>query len=99
VDPSRHTLGNRLLIIAGDEGRPGTMVRDAIKNLPEATAIWLADYFSPPWADAIADLPADVESALLSFLSKDSPQTNKRVLGDAQGTVAGITYHSQGEGP
>ena len=44
VDPSLHTLGNRLLIIAGDQGRPGTMVRDAIKNLPEATAVWLSGY-------------------------------------------------------
>jgi ubiquinone/menaquinone biosynthesis C-methylase UbiE len=99
VDPSLHALGNRLLIIAGDQGRPGTMVRDAIKNLPEATAVWLSGYFSPPWADAVADCTADVESALLSFLSKDSSQTNKRVLSDAQGTVAGITYHSQGKGP
>jgi SAM-dependent methyltransferase len=99
IDSSLHTLGDRLLIIAGDQGRPGIMVRDAIKNLPEATAIWLAGYFSPPWADAVADCTAEVECGLLSFLSRDSPQKNKAVLGDAQGAAAGITYHSQGDGP
>ena len=96
VDSSLHALGNRLLIIAGDQGRPGTMVRDAIKNFPEATVIWLPGYFSPPWADAVADWTGYVESALLSFLSKDPPQKNSV---DVQGTIAGITYHSQGEGP
>jgi ubiquinone/menaquinone biosynthesis C-methylase UbiE len=97
LDSSLHALGDRLLIIAGDQGRPGGVVRDAIKNLPEATVIWLTGYFSPPWADAVADRTADVERALLSFLS-DPPHENKGVLGDAQGTVAGITYRSQGEG-
>src|SRR5678816_1913185 len=47
VDRSLHILGNRLMIIAGDRGRPATMVRDAIKNLSEATIIWLPGYFSP----------------------------------------------------
>ena len=97
LDSSLHALGDRLLIIAGDQGRPGGVVRDAIKNLPEATVIWLTGYFSPPWADAVADCTAGVERALLSFLS-DPPHENKGVLGDAQGTVAGITYRSQGEG-
>ena len=97
LDSSLHALGDRLLIIAGDQGRPGGVVRDAIKNLPEATVIWLTGYFSPPWADAVADCTAGVERALLNFLS-DPPHENKGVLGDAQGTVAGITYRSQGEG-
>ena len=36
VDPSAlRTLGTRLLIIAGDQGRPATMVRDAMPSLPE----------------------------------------------------------------
>lgn len=97
LDSSLHALGDRLLIIAGDQGRPAGVVRDAIKNLPEATVIWLTGYFSPPWADAVADCTAGVERALLNFLS-DPPHENKGVLGDAQGTVAGITYRSQGEG-
>jgi len=99
VDRSLHILGNRLMIIAGDRGRPATMVRDAIKNLSEATVIWLPGYFSPPWADAVADWSPEVESALLSFLSTDSLQPNKEALGNTQGTVADISYQSQGEGP
>jgi SAM-dependent methyltransferase len=99
VDPSAlRALGARLLIIAGDQGRPAAMVRDAVTNLPEAKVVWLPGYFSPPWADVVTDCTADVESALLNVLSKDQPQTDKVSPGSHQGTVAGITYASQGEG-
>src|SRR5262245_43548524 len=50
LDPSLSTLGARLLIVAGDQGRPAAMVRGAVMNLPEATVVWLPGYFSPPWA-------------------------------------------------
>ena len=60
------------MIIAGDQGRPATMVRDAMRNLPEATVVWLRGYFSPPWADVVADCTSEVETALLNLLSKDS---------------------------
>lgn len=99
VDPSALSgLGARLLIIAGDQGRPAAMVREAVSSLPEATVVWLPGYFSPPWADVIADCTADVESALLNVLSKDQPQTDKASPGSHQGTVAGITYSSLGGG-
>jgi SAM-dependent methyltransferase len=98
LDPSLRALGSRLLIIAGDQGRPAAMVRDAVTNLPEATVVWLPGYFSPPWADAIADCTAGVETALLNILSRDQPQKDSAVHGGVQGAVAGITYHSQGEG-
>lgn len=99
VDPGAlRALGARLLIIAGDQGRPAAMVRDAVTSLPEATVVWLPGYFSPPWADVIADCTADVESALLNVLSKEQPQTDKASPGSHQGTVAGITYSSLGGG-
>jgi SAM-dependent methyltransferase len=99
VDPSAlRALGAPLLIIAGDQGRPAAMVRDAVTNLPEAKVVWLPGYFSPPWADVVTDCTADVESALLNVLSKEQPQTDKVSPGSHQGTVAGITYASQGEG-
>ena len=100
VDPSTlRPLGDRLLIIAGDQGRPAAMVRDAVTSLPEATVVWLPGYFSPPWADVVADRTADIETALLNVLSSDQPHKDRAVPGGLQGTVAGITYHSQGEGP
>ena len=100
LDPNAlRRLGARLLVIAGDQGRPAAMLRDAVMNLPEAKVIWLPGYFSPPWADPVADCTANVETALLEILSRDRPPKDGVVHGDVQGSVAGITYHSQGEGP
>ena len=99
LDPSTlRALGARLVIIAGDQGRPAAMVRQAVKSLPEATVVWLPEYFSPPWADVVADCTADIEAALLNVLSSDQPHGQSGVPGGLQGAVAGITYQSQGEG-
>jgi pimeloyl-ACP methyl ester carboxylesterase len=55
VDPSTlRPLGDRLLIIAGDQDPPAAMVRRAVTSLPDATVVWLPGYFSPPWADVVA---------------------------------------------
>ena len=97
LDASLRVLGNRLQIIAGDQGRPAAMVRDAVTNLPEAKVVWLPGYFSPPWADIVADCTANIETALVNFL-KEQPQKDKAVHSDVQSAIAGITYHSQGEG-
>jgi len=99
LDASLHVLGDRLQIIAGDQGRPAAMVREAVTNLPEANVVWLPGYFSPPWADVVADCTANIESALLNVLSKDQPQKDRVVPGGCSGAIAGITYHSQGQGP
>ena len=103
LDPSSlRALGARLLIIAGDQGRPATMVRQAVTSLREATVVWLPGYFSPPWADAVADCTTDIESALLNLLSRDQPQPpqDRTVPGGLSGAVAGITYRIQeGDGP
>ncbi len=96
LDPSAlRALGARLLIISGDQGRPAGMVRDAVTSLPEARVVWLPGYFSPPWADAVADCTADIESALLNLLSRDQPQEKKAMPGRLDGTIAGITYRIQ----
>jgi len=99
LDASLRVLGNRLQIIAGDQGRPAAMVREAVTNLPEAKVVWLTGYFSPPWADVVADCTADVESALLNVLSKDQSRKDSAGPYGLSGAVAGITYDSQGEGP
>jgi SAM-dependent methyltransferase len=100
LDPnSLRALGARLVIIAGDQGPPAAMVRQAATSLPEATVVWLPGYFSPPWADVVADCTADIETALFNVLSNDQPQKDTAVSGGLSGAVAGITYDSQGEGP
>jgi pimeloyl-ACP methyl ester carboxylesterase len=83
VDPGPlRALGARLQIVTGDQGRPSAMVRDAVKSLPEATVVWLPGYFSPPWADVVADRTAEIESALVMFFRgdhrmKSSPATHR----------------------
>jgi SAM-dependent methyltransferase len=101
LDPSAlRALGARLLVIAGDQGRPAAMVRDAVTSLPQASVVWLAGYFSPPWADAVADRTAEIESALVNVLSSDPAGNVEPVPGGVQGSVAGISYRIQeGEGP
>jgi SAM-dependent methyltransferase len=100
LDPGiLRALGSRLQIIAGDQGRPAAMVRDVLTNLPEAKVVWLPGYFSPPWADVIADRTANIESALLNVLSKDRPRKDSAAPHGLSGAVAGITYDSHGEGP
>ena len=99
LDPGAlRALGARLVVIAGDQGRPAAMVRDAVMNLPEARVVWLPGYFSPPWADPVADCTADIEAALLNVLSSGQLLNDRAVLGDVRDAVAGISYHSQGEG-
>jgi SAM-dependent methyltransferase len=100
VDPiPLRALGTRLMIIAGDQGRPAAMVREAARSLPEATLVWLPGYFSPPWADPIADHTRPVENALLDLVFRDQLQKDTLRSGALRGTVAGITYDVQGEGP
>lgn len=98
LDASLRALGSRLQIIAGDQGRPAAMVREAVTGLPETTVIWLPGYFSPPWADPVADFTADVESALLNRLSPGQTQADPGPRRDVQGAFAGITYRCEGAG-
>jgi hypothetical protein len=99
LDSSLRTLGSRLQIIAGDQGRPATMVRDAVTKLPEATVVWLPGYFSPPWADPVADCTADVENAL----STSSLEINRRRISQCTAALRvqlrALPTKSEGEGP
>jgi hypothetical protein len=100
LDPSAlRALGSRFLIIAGDQGRPAGMVRDAMASLPEAMVDWLPGYFSPPWADVVADCASNVETALFNAILRDQSKTDSVAIGNLRGTVAGINYDSQGDGP
>ena len=99
LDPGPlRALGSRLLIIAGDQGPPAAMVHQAVTSLPDATLVWLHGYFSPPWADAVADRTQDIDTAFLDFLRPLDQPHRASEAPHPQGTVAGLTYHSQGEG-
>jgi hypothetical protein len=76
------------------------MVRDAVTSLPEATVVWLPGYFSPPWADAVADYTADaslyrrfLQAGLTrvqmwpQFAALEQPQTPQTQF--AQGAILG----------
>jgi SAM-dependent methyltransferase len=98
LDPSLRALGPRLLVIAGDQGRPAAMVRNSVASLPEATVVWLPGYFSPPWVDVVADRTGQVETAILNIVSSEQAKNPRNVQGDVRGEIAGITYHSRGAG-
>ena len=74
------------------------MVRNSVASLPEATVVWLPGYFSPPWADVVADCTEQVETAILNILSSEQAKNPRNVHGDVRGEIAGITYHSRGAG-
>jgi hypothetical protein len=99
LDLSLRALSSRIIIIAGDQGRPAAMVRNSVASLPEAKVVWLPGYFSPPWADVAADCTEQVETAMINILSSEQGKNLGHVHVDAQGEVAGVTYHTQGAGP
>src|SRR5215471_4010364 len=103
MDPSTlSTLAPRLLVLAGDQGRPDEIVRQAVGNLQAATLITLRDYVSPTiYADVVADRTADIGAAMLDFLARmdQVSGTRTRPLPGGEGEVAGISYRIRGSGP
>jgi SAM-dependent methyltransferase len=103
MDPNTlATLAPRLLVLAGDQGRPDALTRQAVENLQAATLITLRDYVSPTtYADVVADRSADIGDAMIDFLARmDQVQGTRTVaLPRGEGEVAGISYHIHGSGP
>ena len=91
----------RLLIVSGDGGNTVADLRRAVHDLPGATVTMLRDYFSPMWADVMADRTGEVTAAMSEFLSlreKESPLPPVR-LPRGEGEEAGISYTVRGSGP
>lgn len=91
----------RLLIVSGDGGNAAADLARAVEDLPGATVTMLRDYFSPMWADVLAERPGEVQSAMLEFLSlreKESPLASVQ-LPEGEGEEAGIAYTIRGSGP
>jgi SAM-dependent methyltransferase len=102
LDPS--PLGpcaSQLLIMTGDQGPPAAMIQRAVAQLSAAILVALPDYFSPPWADVVADRTDAVGDALLNFLASYDQRhgTPQVTLPEGAGEVAGISYRIQGMGP
>ena len=91
----------RLLVLTGDQGRPAEDAKRAVASVPGATLITLGDYFSPPWADMIADRTEEIGSAMMDFLARiDRERMGKTVtLAEGEGEVADISYSVRGSGP
>lgn len=95
------SLAPRLLVLAGDQGRPDALVRQAVASFPQATLITLRDYVSPTiYADVAAERTDDIGTAMMTFLSRmDQQQALKAVsLPAGEGEVAGIAYRLCGAG-
>ena len=91
----------RVLIVSGDGGNVVADLMRAVKDLPGASLTMLRDYFSPMWADVMADRTAEVRSAMLKFLAdreKESPLQPVQ-LPEGEGEAAGISYTVRGSGP
>jgi len=103
MDPSTlGTLAPRLLVLAGDQGRPDELVRHVVGNLQEATLITLRDYVSPTiYADVGADRGEDIGAAMMDFLARMDQVYGTRTvsLPEGEGEVAGISYRTGGSGP
>ncbi len=92
---------SRLLVITGDQSRPAEEVLRAVASLPGTTLVSLRDYFSPMWADMIADRTEDIGSAMMDFLSRIDQQQGVKAmtLPEGEGEVAEVTYSVRGSGP
>ncbi len=92
---------SRLLVITGNQGRPAEEILRAVASLPGTTLVSLRDYFSPMWADMIADRTEDIGSAMMDFLSRIDQQQGVKALTlpEGEGEVAEVTYSVRGSGP
>jgi hypothetical protein len=94
-------LAARLLVITGNQGEPAEVARGVMRTLPEATLVILHDYFGHPRADLLAECPAEIDTALRTFLTRQEQELQIQAVAPAStsGEVAGISYHIWGTGP
>jgi ubiquinone/menaquinone biosynthesis C-methylase UbiE len=94
-------LSSRLLVITGDQGQVAEEVHRAVASIPGTTLVNLRDYFSPLWADVIADCTKDVGAAMMDFLSSIEQQQALQEMAflEGEGEIADISYSIRGSGP
>src|SRR5512147_2850748 len=72
---NRQALGDEpipMLIVAGDRGRAALAAHEDAEKIAGATDLKLANYFSPSWADAIADRPGEIGNAMTEFIRRNA---------------------------
>jgi ubiquinone/menaquinone biosynthesis C-methylase UbiE len=94
-------LASRLLVIAGERGRPAERARRVVMNLPEAALHILGDYVSPtPYTDLAVERTAEIGAAMSDFLASIDRRQQIRpiALAESMGEIDGISYELQGAG-
>lgn len=96
-----NTFQSPAMVITGDQGAPARRARDLAARFGNGELFELRDYFSPMWADTIADRTADITEALCEFLARaDSEHALPTVtLPKGESEIAGINYRVRGAGP
>jgi ubiquinone/menaquinone biosynthesis C-methylase UbiE len=93
-------LASRLLVIAGSEGVAAKDTQKLLANAPGAVSRILPGYATQVWNDTILDRLNEIGPAMLEFLGHvEPPQPPATPPVEAQGEVAGISYHIRGAGP
>ncbi|MGH7809817.1 MAG: class I SAM-dependent methyltransferase [Candidatus Binatia bacterium] len=97
------TLGSSpppTLVVTGDRGRSALDAQCDGAKIAAAKLHVLQDYFSPPWADPIADRRDDIGAALTNFISAvDTSAVTHRVnIKDTSGEIAELSFVVRGVG-
>jgi SAM-dependent methyltransferase len=90
------------LVATGDQGAPGKRARDLANRFARGEVLELGNYFSPAWADTIADRTADIANAMAEFLARAERECGAPtalVAGGGEGEIAGLRYRIRGQGP
>ena len=100
---NRQALGDQpipTLIVAGDRGRAALAAHEDAGKIAGAIDLTLANYFSPSWADAIAERPSEIGNAMKEFIGRNSGLvTLPEFPADrADGEIAEISYSIRGKG-
>jgi ubiquinone/menaquinone biosynthesis C-methylase UbiE len=98
-----HALGANpppVLVVTGDRGRAALDAQRDVTKIAGARSLVLQDYFSPPWADPIADRRAEIGKALDDFISRidDAAAETSINVQEGAGEIAEILYSIRGNG-
>lgn len=98
LDPAPFaSLAPRLLMISAEHGLAAEVTARAEERLPAAQRHVLGGYQAQGWADVVADRGEEIAARMSDFLGRLGADVPR--IGATEGTVAGITWHRQGDGP